>query len=45
MNYYKIYRVTGGIQIENTAGKYTSTLNGNWDEFIKKTFGLVLIIV
>jgi 2-dehydro-3-deoxy-D-arabinonate dehydratase len=36
MNYYKIYRVTGGIQIENTAGKYTSTLNGNWDEFINQ---------
>ncbi len=36
MNYYKIYRVAGGIQIENTAGKYTSTLNGNWDEFINQ---------
>jgi 2-dehydro-3-deoxy-D-arabinonate dehydratase len=36
MNYYKIYRVTGGIQIENTAGKYTSTLNGTWDEFINQ---------
>lgn len=36
MNYYKIYRVAGGIQIENTTGKYTSTLNGNWDEFINQ---------
>jgi 2-dehydro-3-deoxy-D-arabinonate dehydratase len=36
MNYYKIYRVAGGIQIENTAGKYTSTLNENWDEFINQ---------
>lgn len=36
MNYYKIYRVAGGIQIENTAGKYTCTLNGNWDEFINQ---------
>lgn len=36
MNNYKIYRVAGGIQIENTAGKYTSTLNANWDEFINQ---------
>jgi 2-dehydro-3-deoxy-D-arabinonate dehydratase len=36
MNYYKIYRVAGGIQIENTAGNYTSTLNENWDEFINQ---------
>jgi 2-dehydro-3-deoxy-D-arabinonate dehydratase len=36
MNYYKIYRVAGGIQIENTTGKYTSTLNENWDEFINE---------
>jgi 2-dehydro-3-deoxy-D-arabinonate dehydratase len=36
MNYYKIYRVAGGIQIENTAGEYTSTLNENWDEFINQ---------
>ena len=36
MNYYKIYRVAGGIQIENTAGKFTSPLNENWDEFINQ---------
>lgn len=36
MNNYKIYRVAGGIQIENTAGKYTSTLKANWDEFINQ---------
>ncbi len=36
MNYYKIYRVAGGIQIENTAGKFTSHLNENWDEFINQ---------
>lgn len=36
MNNYKIYRVAGGIQIENTAGKYTSTLNANWDDFINQ---------
>lgn len=38
MNNYKIYRVAGGIQIENTAGKYTSTLNANWDEFINQPY-------
>ena len=36
MNYYKIYRVAGGIQIENAAGKFTSPLNENWDEFINQ---------
>ncbi len=36
MNYYKIYRVAGGIQIENTAGKFTSPLNEKWDEFINQ---------
>jgi 2-dehydro-3-deoxy-D-arabinonate dehydratase len=36
MNYYKIYRVAGGIQIENTSRKYTCTLNENWDEFINQ---------
>ena len=36
MNYYKIYRVAGGIQIENTAGKFTSPLNVNWDDFINQ---------
>ena len=37
MNYYKIYRVAGGIQIENAAGKFTSPLNENWDDFINQS--------
>jgi 2-dehydro-3-deoxy-D-arabinonate dehydratase len=37
MNYYKIYRVAGGIQIENAAGKFTSALNENWDDFINQS--------
>jgi 2-dehydro-3-deoxy-D-arabinonate dehydratase len=37
MNYYKIYRVAGGIQIENAAGKFTSLLNENWDDFINQS--------
>lgn len=36
MNYYKIYRVASGIQIENTEGKFTSPYPGNWDEFINQ---------
>lgn len=36
MNYYKIYRVASGIQIENTEGKFTSPHPGNWDEFINQ---------
>ncbi len=37
MNYYKIYRVASGIQIENISGKITSPLKENWDEFINQT--------
>jgi len=37
MNYYKIYRVAGGIQIENADGKFTSLLNENWDDFINQS--------
>jgi 2-dehydro-3-deoxy-D-arabinonate dehydratase len=36
MNYYKIYRVASGIQIENITGKFTSPLKENWDEFINQ---------
>lgn len=36
MNYYKIYRVASGIQIENISGKITSPLKENWDEFINQ---------
>ena len=36
MNYYKIYRVTNGIQIENKEGKFTSPHVGNWDDFINQ---------
>jgi 2-dehydro-3-deoxy-D-arabinonate dehydratase len=36
MNYYKIYRVASGIQIENISGKFTSPLKENWDEFINQ---------
>lgn len=36
MNYYKIYRVAGGIQIENMSGKFTSPLQVSWDEFINQ---------
>jgi 2-dehydro-3-deoxy-D-arabinonate dehydratase len=36
MNYYKIYRVITGIQIENTEGKFTSPRPENWDEFINQ---------
>jgi 2-dehydro-3-deoxy-D-arabinonate dehydratase len=36
MNYYKIYRVTSGIQIENSAGQLTSTLSSDWDQFINQ---------
>ncbi len=37
MNYYKIYRVASGIQIENISGKFTIPLKENWDEFINQT--------
>ena len=36
MNYYKIYRVANGIQIENKEGKFTSPHVGNWDDFINQ---------
>lgn len=36
MNYYKIYRLAGGIQIENISGKFTSPLQVSWDEFINQ---------
>lgn len=36
MNYYKIYRVTNGIQIENKEGKFTIPHAGNWDDFINQ---------
>lgn len=31
MNYFKIYRVDSGIQIENASGQLTSILSENWD--------------
>ena len=36
MNYYKIYRIANGIQIENKEGKFTSPHAGNWDDFINQ---------
>lgn len=36
MNYYKIYRVANGIQIENKDGKFTNPHAGNWDDFINQ---------
>lgn len=36
MNYFKIYRVAGGIQIENKEGKFTNPKTENWDEFINQ---------
>jgi 2-dehydro-3-deoxy-D-arabinonate dehydratase len=36
MNYYKIYRITNGIQIENKEGKFTSPQVENWDDFINQ---------
>jgi len=36
MNYYKIYRVESGVQIENLQGEFSSTLAVNWDDFINQ---------
>lgn len=36
MNYYKIYRVDSGIQIENASGQLTPALSENWDECINQ---------
>ena len=36
MNYYKIYRVDSGIQIENTSGQLTPILSENWDDCINQ---------
>ena len=36
MNYYKIYRVDSGIQIENASGQLTSVLSENWDDCINQ---------
>jgi len=37
MNFYKIYRVEGGIQIENSQGSSTHIIQRSWDEFINQT--------
>ena len=36
MNYFKIYRVDSGIQIENASGQMTSILSENWDDCINQ---------
>jgi 2-dehydro-3-deoxy-D-arabinonate dehydratase len=36
MNYYKIYRIESGVQIENIHGEFSSTLAVNWDDFINQ---------
>ncbi|MDU0807835.1 fumarylacetoacetate hydrolase family protein [Aquirufa regiilacus] len=36
MNYYKIYRVDSGIQIENASGQLTPILSENWDDCINQ---------
>lgn len=36
MNFYKIYRVDGGIQIENSHGSSTNVINKPWDDFINQ---------
>jgi 2-dehydro-3-deoxy-D-arabinonate dehydratase len=36
MNYYKIYRIDSGIQIENTSGQLTPVLSENWDVCINQ---------
>ena len=36
MNFYKIYRVDGGIQIENSQASSTNVINQPWDDFINQ---------
>jgi 2-dehydro-3-deoxy-D-arabinonate dehydratase len=36
MNFYKIYRVEGGIQIENSQASSTNVINQPWDDFINQ---------
>jgi len=36
MNYYKIYRVDSGIQIENADGQLSEALLANWDDCINQ---------
>ena len=36
MNYYKIYRIDSGIQIENQKGELTEALRVSWDECINQ---------
>lgn len=36
MNFYKIYRVEGGIQIENSHASSTNVINQPWDDFINQ---------
>ncbi|MHA8106129.1 fumarylacetoacetate hydrolase family protein [Aquirufa sp. 5-AUSEE-100C1] len=36
MNFYKIYRVEGGIQIENSQASSTNVINLPWDDFINQ---------
>ncbi len=36
MNFYKIYRVEGGIQIENSHASSTNVINQPWDGFINQ---------
>jgi 2-dehydro-3-deoxy-D-arabinonate dehydratase len=36
MNYYKIYRIDSGIQIENAKGQLSKALHVTWDECINQ---------
>lgn len=36
MNFFKIYRVEGGIQIENSQASSTNVINQSWDDFINQ---------